>query len=75
MEPLYEHVSFWWAVCLGLLLMTGEMFAPTTLFLWTGVSCLLVAIPLGLLPDFNILESVFLWAALSVIVRAPPVKV
>jgi membrane protein implicated in regulation of membrane protease activity len=66
MEPLFEHVSFWWAVGIGLLLMTGEMFAPSTLFLWTGGSCLLVAIPLGLFPGFNLLSALGLWLFLSI---------
>jgi membrane protein implicated in regulation of membrane protease activity len=67
MDALFVHVSFWWAVGLGLLMMTGEIFAPSTLFLWAGGSCVLVAIPLGLFPDFNLLSAVGLWMLLSVV--------
>jgi len=65
MELLGEHISFWWAVCIGLLLMAGEVHAPTTVFLWTGISCVLVAVPLALLPDFSILQALIAWVLLS----------
>jgi membrane protein implicated in regulation of membrane protease activity len=67
MEPLFEHVSFWWAIGIGLLLMTGELFAPSTVFLWTGASCLLVALPLGLFPDFPLIGAIGLWMVLAVL--------
>ena len=67
MEPLYQHVSPWIALCLGLILMTGELLVPATVFLWTGVSCVLVAVPLWLMPEFNLLESIILWVVLSVL--------
>jgi membrane protein implicated in regulation of membrane protease activity len=67
MEPLYQHVSPWLALCLGLILMTGELLVPATVFLWTGISSVLVAVPLALMPDFNLLEALCLWVLLSVL--------
>ena len=66
MDPLSAHPGFWWAVGLGLLLMTGELLVPATVFLWTGVAALGVALPLALLPDFSLLFALLLWLALSV---------
>jgi membrane protein implicated in regulation of membrane protease activity len=66
MDPLSAHVSFWWAVGLGLLLMTGELLVPATVFLWTGIACLGAAVPLALIPDFSLLSALLLWLALSV---------
>ncbi|HXB98350.1 MAG TPA: NfeD family protein [bacterium] len=66
MDPLSTPVSFWWAVGLGLLLMTGELLVPATVFLWTGVACLLVALPLALIPDFTLLSALLVWMVLSV---------
>jgi membrane protein implicated in regulation of membrane protease activity len=66
MDPLSAPVSFWWAVGLGLLLMTGELLVPATVFLWTGVACLLVALPLALIPDFTLLSALLVWLVLSV---------
>jgi membrane protein implicated in regulation of membrane protease activity len=65
MEPLFVPVSFWWALGLGLLLMSGEFFVPSTVFLWTGASCVLVAIPMALLPAFPLIAALGLWALLS----------
>lgn len=36
--PLMEQIDFWHWWILAALLLALEMFAPTTLFLWTGVS-------------------------------------
>jgi membrane protein implicated in regulation of membrane protease activity len=67
MDPLlHQHVSFWWALGLGLMLMTGELLVPATVFLWTGVACLGVAIPLAIFPDFEMVWALLLWFALSV---------
>ena len=68
MEPLYQQVSFWWALGLGLVLMTLELFLPTTLFLWTGLSCVVVAIPMAFVPGFTLLQALSLWVLLSVLV-------
>ena len=66
MDPLDATISFWWAIGLGLLLMTGELLVPATVFLWTGVAALGVALPLALVPDFSLLSALLLWLALSV---------
>ena len=66
MDPLGANISFWWAVGLGLILMTGELLVPATVFLWTGVAALGVALPLALDPGFSLLSALLLWLALSV---------
>jgi membrane protein implicated in regulation of membrane protease activity len=66
MDPiLQQHVSAWWALGLGLVLMTGELLVPATVFLWTGVACVGVAVPLALFPDFELVWALLLWVALS----------
>lgn len=66
MDPLDANISFWWAIGLGLVLMTGELLVPATVFLWTGVAALGVALPLALIPGFTLLSALLLWLALSV---------
>jgi membrane protein implicated in regulation of membrane protease activity len=65
MELLMDPVSFWWALGLGLLLMTGELFAPSTVFLWTGASGMLVALPMALFPTLPLIADLGLWLLFS----------
>jgi membrane protein implicated in regulation of membrane protease activity len=67
MDPLFVHVSFWWPLCLGIVLMTGEILIPATVFLWTGISCVLVALVLLVFPDFPLIGALGLWFALSMV--------
>jgi membrane protein implicated in regulation of membrane protease activity len=65
MDQLFVHVSFWWPLGIGALLMTGELLVPATVFLWTGISCVLVAGLIALVPDLSLVTAVGLWIALS----------
>ncbi len=66
MDPFAAHVSFWWALALGVALMTGELVVPALVFLWTGVSCLLTGAVMLLAPGLPAGWALVLWAALSV---------
>ncbi|HTB23399.1 MAG TPA: NfeD family protein [bacterium] len=65
MQLLMDPVSFWWPLGLGLLLMTGELFAPSTVFLWTGAAGVLVALPMVLWPSLPLVADLGLWLLFS----------
>jgi hypothetical protein len=52
---------------IGLGLMTGELFVPVTVFLWTGIAAVLVAVPDFLWPDLPLIAVLGLWALLSLV--------
>jgi membrane protein implicated in regulation of membrane protease activity len=65
MDLLYSHPSFWWPLALGALLMALELFVPATVFLWTGISCVMVSLVLGLFPELPLVGLLGLWIVLS----------
>lgn len=65
MDPLQQPVSAWWALGLGLVLMTGELLIPATVFLWTGVACLAVAGLLAIFPGLTLAWALLAWFALA----------
>ena len=62
-----EHVEFWHWWVLAVLLMAVEVFAPTTLFLWTGVSAGAVGLVVLVAEDIGWEFQVLLFAVLSVV--------
>ncbi len=62
-----EQLEFWHWWVLGALLMAIEVFAPTTLFLWTGISAGVVGLVLLIAPDTSWETQVLLFAVLSVV--------
>ena len=62
-----EHVEFWHWWVLGALLMAVEVFAPTTLFLWTGISAGIVGLIVLVAEDIGWESQVLLFAVLSVV--------
>jgi membrane protein implicated in regulation of membrane protease activity len=66
MSLFFVPVPFWWPLGLGLLLMMGELLVPATVFLWTGISCVLTGLALALAPGLPLYAALLLWIALSV---------
>jgi membrane protein implicated in regulation of membrane protease activity len=62
---LYSHINFWWGIALGLLLMVLELAVPATVFLWTGLSCVVVSALLAVFPDQPLILALGFWAVLS----------
>ena len=62
-----EHVVFWHWWVLAALLMAVEVFAPTTLFLWTGISAGAVGLVVLVAEDIGWEYQVLLFAVLSVV--------
>jgi membrane protein implicated in regulation of membrane protease activity len=65
MDLFYSHVNFWWVLAAGALLMTGELLVPVTVFLWTGISAVALAIILLIVPDMPLIALLGLWILLS----------
>jgi membrane protein implicated in regulation of membrane protease activity len=64
-DLLYSHINFWWCIAVGLLLMAAELAVPATVFLWTGLSLVVVAAVLAAFPEQPLILAVGLWALLS----------
>ncbi len=62
-----EQVVYWHWWVLGILLVTIEIFAPTTFLLWLGVAAGLVGGVLLVLPDLSWQIQLILFAVLSVV--------
>jgi membrane protein implicated in regulation of membrane protease activity len=67
MIELLSAIEFWHWWVLAALLIAVEVFAPTTLFLWTGLSAAVVGLVLYLVPDMDWEYQVLLFAVLSVL--------
>ncbi len=65
MGPAVGHLGFAWALGAGLALMAWELFAPTTVFLWTGIAALATAVPMALDPGLPWGAALAIWAVLS----------
>ncbi len=61
-----DRIDFWHWWVLAALLLAVEVFAPTTLFLWTGVSAGVVGIVVFFASDISWQSQFLLFAALSV---------
>jgi membrane protein implicated in regulation of membrane protease activity len=66
MTELFANVTFWHWWILAAVLLALEMFAPTTLFLWTGVSAGVIGVALLVAPDTAWQVQVLAFAVLSV---------
>ncbi len=62
-----EHVEFWHWWVLAALLLAVEVFAPTTLFLWTGISAGIVGLVVLITEDIGWESQILLFAVLSVV--------
>jgi membrane protein implicated in regulation of membrane protease activity len=62
-----EHIEFWHWWVLAALLMAVEVFAPTTLFLWTGISAGAVGLVVLVAEDIGWESQVLLFAVLSLV--------
>ena len=67
MIGLLESVEFWHWWVLAAALMAIEVFAPTTLFLWTGLSAAAVGVVLLIAPGIAWEAQILLFAVLSVV--------
>lgn len=61
------EIVYWHWLVLGILLITVEIFAPSTFFLWLGVSAGVVGLVLLLLPGISWPIQVILFAVLAVV--------
>jgi membrane protein implicated in regulation of membrane protease activity len=59
-------LTFWHWWVLAAILLAIEMFAPTTLFLWTGISAGVIGVALLFAPDIGWQYQVLAFAVLSV---------
>lgn len=66
MEELLDKIQFWHWWVLAAFLIAIEVFAPTTLFLWTGISAAAVGLVLLVVPVMGWEYQVLVFAALSV---------
>jgi membrane protein implicated in regulation of membrane protease activity len=65
MDAIAHNPAFWTALVLGLLLLAAELFVPATVFLWTGISALVVAVVFVVFPALPVLYAVVLWLVLA----------
>ena len=67
MNELLDSIEFWHWWVLAALLMAIEVFAPTTVFLWTGISAIAVGLVVLVAEGIGWEFQVFLFGVLSVI--------
>src|SRR5271170_4705715 len=65
MDFLYIHISYWWGFLLGALFIGIEFFLPTSIFLWTGISCILVSVLMLWTPSINLMGALGAWIVIS----------
>jgi len=66
MEWLNSHVEYWHWFVFGAILVITEVFAPGLVFLWFGLSAIVVAV-LAKFLGITFTAQVFVWAALSLL--------
>ena len=57
-----ENIQFWHWLILGVIFLAIEVFAPTTLFLWFGVSALITGLVAWLIPSLPIGAEILVFA-------------
>ncbi|HID82623.1 MAG TPA: NfeD family protein [Chromatiales bacterium] len=62
-----EQIVYWHWWVLGILLVTLEIFAPSTFFLWLGISAGIVGMVLLVIPEMSWELQLILFAVLAVI--------
>ncbi len=53
MSEIFTQIEPWHWMSLGFVLLILEMFAPSTLFLWMGISAIVVSILQWFIPEFS----------------------
>lgn len=66
MNGILDSIEFWHWWVLAALLIAVEVFAPTTVFLWTGISAIAVGLVVLVAGGIGLEIQVFLFAVLSV---------
>ncbi len=67
MTEFLSNMTFWHWFIFGGLLMITEMLVPSTLFLWPGVSALIVGVLKLIVPTLTWPVAISIWAVLSVV--------
>lgn len=67
MKQMADSIVYWHWLVLGVLLVTIEIFAPSTFFLWLGISAGLVGLVLLIIPGISWPIQVILFAVLAVV--------
>jgi len=62
-----DTIVYWHWFVLGVLLVTLEIFAPSTFFLWLGISAALVGLVLLVIPGLSWPLQIILFAVLAVV--------
>ncbi len=61
-----NDMAYWHWLVLGLLLIAGEVFVPSTLLLWPGLSAILVGAIAFFMPSLGWPVLLLIWAGLSI---------
>lgn len=61
-----DSIVYWHWLVLGVLLVTVEIFAPSTFFLWLGISAAIVGLVLLVIPGLSWPIQIILFAVLAV---------
>jgi hypothetical protein len=67
MVEWFSQIEFWHWLSLGFVLLILEMLAPSTLFLWMGVSAIAVSLVQWLIPDISWQWQFILFGVLSLV--------
>lgn len=66
-EITMENIQFWHWLILGVIFLAIEVFAPTTLFLWFGVSALITGLVAWLIPGLPIGAEILIFAVSALV--------
>jgi hypothetical protein len=67
MVEWFSQIEFWHWLSLGFVLLILEMLAPSTLFLWMGISAIAVSLVQWLIPDIGWQWQFILFGVLSLV--------
>ena len=67
MRQVPDSIVYWHWLVLAVLLVTVEIFAPSTFFLWLGISAAVVGLVLLVIPGLSWPVQVILFAVLAVV--------
>jgi membrane protein implicated in regulation of membrane protease activity len=65
MDFLFIHFSYWWGLAIGALLIAVEYLVPSGIFLWMGISGILISLVLIWSPAMPLLGVLVAWIVLS----------
>jgi len=66
METLNALLEYWHWIVLGILLIVLEIFIPTFITLWLGLSAIIAGIALYLLPDLTLSQQLLTFSLFSI---------